>query len=229
MWSSADRPIEQRVTLRGGSDKLISMRAPKHSNGRAQRPPLPASEGYQRRPTSKGQGLPAPSFADLDDEETVTYDARATPAVAMPALRAECLDEHQWGDAMESDVHGVEANQNADDLVPPDSHARLSRPAEVPSNPVRVSSPNQRERVAAAFFGKVLSTSALIRTPSANRSSFAKALVVTVLAIVLMLVAMEISIGRNLPWLDPRLMFAKLWNVVAQKIPWDSLPKLPKF
>src|SRR5262245_31187731 len=52
---------------------------------------LPMS--HEPRPrTVMGLGVPtAPSFLELDDEETVAYNARRTPAVSLPALRAECL------------------------------------------------------------------------------------------------------------------------------------------
>jgi hypothetical protein len=46
---------------------------------------------------------------------------------------------------------------------------------------------------------------------------------------VLMLAAIELSTARHLPWLDPRPLLFKLWKLVVQKIPWGSLPKLPKF
>jgi len=49
----------------------------------------PSPGTYQR--TAIGLGVPAaPNFLDLDDEDTVAYDARRTPAVSLPALRAEC-------------------------------------------------------------------------------------------------------------------------------------------
>src|SRR5260370_30334732 len=54
---------------------------------------------HQRRPTAVGMGVPvARSFLDLDDEETVTYDGRRTPAVSLPALRAECIDAEESAD-----------------------------------------------------------------------------------------------------------------------------------
>jgi len=49
----------------------------------------PSPGTYQR--TAIGLGVSAvPNFLDLDDEDTVAYDARRTPAVSLPALRAEC-------------------------------------------------------------------------------------------------------------------------------------------
>src|SRR5262249_7585163 len=65
--------------------------------------------------------------------------------------------------------------------------------------------------------------------PSRARSSFVKVLLVTIVVAVSILIAIDISIALNVPWLDPRPLFSKLWRVVASKIPWESLPKVPKF
>jgi hypothetical protein len=72
-----------------------------------------------------------------------------------------------------------------------------------------------------------LSTAPLPR-PSPRRSFWVKVLFVTIVVATVFLVAMEVSIAKNLPWLDPRLYLFKAWAVVASKIPWATLPKLPK-
>ncbi|HEX9295067.1 MAG TPA: hypothetical protein VF881_04515 [Polyangiaceae bacterium] len=237
------------------------MSAPERSGGRSQRPPLPQpwSETSKRRTTSIRPSVSAPNFADLDDEETVTYDARQTPAVSLPALRAECVDALGDDDfefvpaaksGVESNMHRIDANQITDDLAPPDSNVRPSRPSQVPSEHLRGSPSNRGERVSASAFltqsrsapsesrnGRLrvgMSSNPPQTVPAARRASVEHSLVakfvfVTILAAVLTFVAMQISIARNLPWLDPRPLLAELWKLIAQKIPWESLPKLPKF
>ncbi len=213
-------------------------------------PPLPAKD--QRRTTPIGLGVPvAPSFLNLDNEETLTYDARRTPAVSFPALLAEGLDAPEWGGAeaaitaperrsarrsdpsllslsdadveivptpkfevVESNIHRIEAKQLTDHLSP----IAASEP------------PSFYLRVGVSSYPPQSVPPALVRPrPSPKRSFFAKFLFVTILAVVLILVATEISIVRNLPWLDPRPFLSTLWKLVAQRIPWESLHKLPRF
>jgi hypothetical protein len=75
---------------------------------------------------------------------------------------------------------------------------------------------------------ELVSAPELRPAPSRRRSFFAKFLFVTILLAVSILAAIEISKAQNLPWLDPRPLFFKLWKLAVSKIPWESLPKLPK-
>jgi hypothetical protein len=165
------------------------MRAPHRSNGQAQRVSLPQQslDAYER------------GFAELEDEDTVAYDARQTPPVALPALQAECLDAQAPKAAsasVESNVHRV-----APRSAPPEAQeldrwfgAFSEAPPTLPPAPV-------------------------LPRPSPTRSFFAKFLFVIVVAAVLLLVAMEISVLRQLPWLDPRPLLVKLWGLVTHEIP----------
>ncbi len=209
-----------------------------------------------------GLGVPvAPSFLDLDDgedEETVTYDPRGpgrqsdSSLVSLSDADIEIVPTTK-SDVVESNIHRFAANQITDDLAPPESNARVSSYAKVPSRPIPVPSSNQRERVSAsAFLTKPQMAPSETRNrhlrvrvsneppqsappvvvrpgPSPTRSFFAKLLFLAILTVVLMLVATEVSIARNVPWLDPRPFLVKLWKLVAQTIPWDRLPKLPTF
>ncbi len=224
--------------------------------------PRPSPGTRQPRPTATGPGVPAASkFIDLDDddEDTVTYDARRTPTLSLPALLAECVAGEETGgaentsmsdadidivataksDGVESNIHRIAANRIIDDLAPPDSNARISSYAKVPRQPISIASSNRRDRVSASAFLHVCvgassdpqqSVAPAIVRPrrSPKRSFLAKFLFVAILALVLMIAAIEISSARHLPWLDPRPLLVQLWNLVAQKIPWESLPKLPK-
>src|SRR5678815_719198 len=100
MCSVASRiSANKKVTCRHWSDKLGIVSAPERSNQRAQRRPVPRpSPGpYQRRPVPNAYGVPlAPSFLDLEDEDTIAYDARRTPVMSMPALRTEYVDTSKW-------------------------------------------------------------------------------------------------------------------------------------
>jgi len=150
--------------------------------------------------------------------------------------------------AVESNIHPVSANRIIDDLAPPASNARVSGYAKAPTERVAVPSSNRRDRVSASDFltkprmalPEPLRVGVSSRPPqsvapavdrprrSAKRSFFAKFLFLMILTAALTLVAMEISIARDLPWLDPRPLLVKLWNLVARTIPWENLPKLPK-
>jgi hypothetical protein len=218
---------------------------------------------HQRPSRPGGAEVPAPNFDDLDDEETVTYDARRTPAVSLPALRAECVDALSDDDfefvpatrsePVESNIHRIEGDEISDDLVPPESNIRASRPSQVAAGPVLRRPSNKEERVSAAAFltksrwtppeprkvrpsvsaprsGRQTGAPALVHDrPSISHSLAARFLLVMILAAVLMFVAMEVSVAKDLPWLDPRHFLGTLWKLIADKIPWQSLPKLPKF
>jgi len=72
------------------NDKMIRMSASRDLGRHPKRSPLPARGSHKRLPTAIGLGVPSVAgFVELDEEETVTYDARATPAVALPALLAK--------------------------------------------------------------------------------------------------------------------------------------------
>src|SRR5215216_1683654 len=86
---------DSAITRRCGSVKLRSMSAPESSGGRTRRPPARRQSAgmYDARRPATGSGVTtAPSVLDLEDEDTVTYDARRTPAVSLPALLAECAE-----------------------------------------------------------------------------------------------------------------------------------------
>src|SRR5215510_8241068 len=102
------------MTCRCRGDMLRSVSALVRSMGRALRRLLPGLSSGTHRRRSKAIGLGvaggvpvAPSSLNLDDEATVAYNARRTPAVSLPALRAECLDPEP--------------------IAPPQSVARVSR------------------------------------------------------------------------------------------------------
>jgi hypothetical protein len=168
-----------------------------------------------------GIGVPvAPSFLQLDEEETVAYNARRTPAVSLPALRAECFDSEPIA-LNDADVEIVPSKPASVaptiQLAPPRSVARVSLAAKAKTRTVRVSSrppeSGRRERA----------------RPSQERALLPKLMVLSIIVMALMVVATEISIRRNLPWLDCRPYLLKAWNLVSQRIPWDRLPRLPRF
>jgi hypothetical protein len=198
----------------------------------------------------------APSFLDLEDEETVAYDARRTPAVSLPALRAECVDTSKWdgtgvadtradrrrgrrsepsviilsdddieivspphSGVVNSEVHRIETKQVTERPAPPKSTLRPVTTAEVPGGVIPLSS---RHRITTS---ESHSDSGLVekRMP---RSRANKILFVAILLPVLMLVLTDISMAFDLPWLDCRPYLFKVWRFVAERIPWESLPKL---
>jgi hypothetical protein len=171
-----------------------------------------------------GIGVPvAPSFLQLDDEETVAYNARRTPAVSLPALRAECFaaDDPAPIALNDADIEIVPSKPASVaptvHLAPPRSAARVSLATKAKPRTVRVSSgPPQSGRSVRA-------------RPSQERSLFRNLMVVAIVVMALMVVATEVSIRRNLPWLDCRPYIVKAWSLVSQRIPWDSLPKVPRF
>jgi hypothetical protein len=175
----------------------------------------------------------APSFLDLDDEETVAYNARRTPAVSLPALRAECLEA---GDSspiilddadieivstkpasVASTIHRIQARPTIDDLAPPRSTVRVSLATKAETQRVVVSShpPESGRRVRAI--------------PTHERSLLSKLLFLVMFVVVLMIIATDIAIARDLPWLDCRPYLLTAWKLVSQRIPWESLPKVPRF
>jgi hypothetical protein len=181
-----------------------------------------------------GLGVPAaPSFLELDDEETVAYNARRTPAVSLPALRAECFSAR--------DAEPIALNDEDLELVPstpasvapsvrlapPRSLVRVSLATKAKARTVPSERENGHQRVGVSSRpqnGREVRVHA-----SQERSLLPKLSFLAVLVMALMVLATEISIRRNLPWLDCRPYLVKCWRLVAERIPWDRLPKWPHF
>jgi hypothetical protein len=223
---------------------MYSMREPERSS--RQRRPLPRSSpaNPERKGTVLGLGVPvAPSFLQLDDEETVAYNARRTPAISLPALRAECLEADEptaialTDDDLEivpapksstppSTVHRIEPRPMIDDPAPPRSGARVSLAAKAVRTVVAV--PRRREERVRVSSAPPQSDRRAHTRPSQQGSLLPKLLFLATLVMVLMVVTTEIAVRRDLPWLDCRPYLLKAWQFVAQKIPWHMLPKLPR-
>jgi hypothetical protein len=223
------------------------MSVPDRSNapGRRLSPrPLP---GTQQR-TVLGVGVPvAPSFLELEDEETVAYNARSTRPGSVPGLRAKCVEtapSERTSDRTDAslvslsddDVEvltAVEANAAPRSIPtpPPPPRARVGVP--VAPQLARASLPEPehfRMKIGGSSYPPQSVPPELARPrPSQRRSFWAKFLFMMIVVVVLLLIATEVSIVRNLPWLDPRPVLLKLWHLAAQKIPWQSLPKLKDF
>ena len=190
---------------------------PGTSQGR--RSPLPAQGSHKRLPTTIGLGVPSVAgFVELEEEETVTYDARATPAVALPALLAKSEGAPQpSGLSTTSKAAAAAPNARAEsfqtvpifptdpdvELLPPgavsEHHLRIGVSSYPPSRDLPLTDPRPR--------------------PSRRRSFFARLLFFVIVVSVLVLIAFELSRTGHMPWLDPRPHLVKAWKFVATKIP----------
>jgi hypothetical protein len=188
----------------------------------------------------------APSFLDLEHEETVAYDS----AVSLPALLEE---------ARRSNVAEEEAPQRPSPVLatttseirprtesfhtsphfPEDSHPHA--PAEsnlhhveaegiqdslVPSGP-RIEIVELR--VGFSSHPPEGRPPALVQPRARRRASLlARGLFAAIALGLALLVAIEVSSIAKVPWLDPRPLFTKSFEAAKSKIPWDRLPHLPK-
>jgi hypothetical protein len=195
--------------------------------------PKPSLDPFKRPGKAIGAAaVPvAPSFLDLEQEETVAYDS----AVSLPALLAEArrsvvADEEAPGpppavvatttseirpridsppapphfphesprdpEPAESSLHHVDEGTIKDSLVPGAPRLDLVRPALV--------GPRARP----------------------SRSRFARMMLTAFALGVLVIVAIDLSIAANLPWLDPRPAISKSFQAAKSKIPWDQITRL---
>jgi hypothetical protein len=235
------------------NDKMIWMSASRDLGRHPKRSPLPAQGSYKRLPTSIGLGVPSVAgFVELDEEETVTYDARATPAVALPALLAKCEVAPQpnglstsASHATASAPHARGASFHTVPVFPTDADVELlpSASAHVESNihrmdadritdtlgpGTRVSEHHLRIGVSSYPPSSARPLTDARPRPSRRRSFFARFLFFVIVVSVLVLIAFELSRAGHMPWLDPRPHLLKAWKFVAQKIPWERLPKIPR-
>jgi hypothetical protein len=214
----------------------------------SRRLPLGASEAQR---TVIGLGVPiAPSFLDLDEEETVAYNARATPAFSLNALIAECGsasdtarrrivpadpptpseirpreasfhtvpnfpdDSSPEIATAESNLHEIEGDHITNTLLPNDAkaevaHLRIGLSSYPPPGVVAPAPPRPR--------------------PSRRRSLFTKILFALIVLSVAFIAASELSAAGKIPQLDPRPLWTKSVKLAKEKIPWDRLPKMPRF
>jgi hypothetical protein len=189
----------------------------------------------------------APSFLDLEQEETVAYDS----AVSLPTLLAE---------ARRSVVASEEASQpqvpvlatTASEIrprrdsfhtmphFPEDTHphtpvesnlhhldAEAIHDSLVPSAP-RIEIVEMRVGFSSHPPAESLPPALVQRRARRRPSMVARALFSAIALGVALLVAIEVSSIASLPWLDPRPLFTKSFQVAKSKIPWDRLPRLPK-
>jgi hypothetical protein len=192
-------------------------------------PPRPSPAGNNGIRTPTGLGVPvAPSFLELDDdEETITYAGQASPPPpsrpresfhTAPVFPEDLIDEPVAATPVESNLHQIEANKITNTLAPsaPLGEVHHLR-GEVHHLRIGVSS----------FPPESLRPEQVRPPPSAQRSFLARLLFFTIVVTVLLLIATEVSVVAHRPWLDPRPHVAKAFRFVAQKIPWDRIPKLP--
>jgi len=193
-------------------------------------PPRPSPAGIIGIRTPTGLGVPvAPSFLELDDEETVTYAGPASPPPpppsrpresfhTVPVFPEDLIEEPVAPIPVESNLHQIAANQITNSLAPiaprPEVHHRRG---EVHHLRIGVSS----------FPPESLRPEQVRPLPSPRRSFVARLLFLTIVVIVLLLIATEVSVASHLPWLDPRPHLAKGFRFLAEKVPWDRIPKLP--
>jgi hypothetical protein len=212
---------------------------------RAARPFLP---GPSPERTSRGLGVVpvAPSFLDLEQEETVAYDS----AVSLPALLAEARRSVVANEEAPQAPPTVLATTTSEIRQRNESfHSSPHFPEEThPHTPVEsnlhhvgtdaihdslVPSAPQLEvvelRVGVSSHSPARLFPALVKPRERRRRSRLATLVVSAIVLgVALLVTIELSSIANLPWLDPRPLFTKSFEAVKTKIPWDRLPHLPK-
>jgi hypothetical protein len=188
----------------------------------------------------------APSFLDLEQEETVAYDS----AVSLPTLLAEARRSVVASEeasqpptpvlaTTSSEIRPVRDSFHTTPHFPEDTHPHT--PVEsnlhhvddaaihnslVPSAP-RIEIVEMR--VGFSSHPPAGLPPALVQPRVRRRPSMvARALVSAIALGVALLVAIEVSSIASLPWLDPRPLFSKSFEVAKSKIPWDRLPSLPK-
>jgi hypothetical protein len=242
---------------------MFSMGAPESARRQAHEPSSPSSQPTPPRPSHRlplgtseaqrtviGMGVPvAPSFLDLDEEQTVAYDARATPAFALNHLLAEC------GRASDTQRRRLVL---ADPVTPSEIRPREASFHTVPnfpneSNPEIVTSESNlheidgdqitdtlapHEAVAEVVHLRIGLSShpppgvvapAIPRpAPSRRRSLLAKFLFVVIGLTIALVAASELAAAGTIPRIDPRPLFTKTVKLAKEKIPWERLPKLPK-
>src|SRR5438128_371689 len=100
-----------------------------HANARRRfLPPSPSPESNNGIRTPTGLGVPvAPSFLELDEEETVTYAGPASPPPpsrpresfhTAPVFPEDLIVEPVAATPVESNLHQIEANQITNSLAP---------------------------------------------------------------------------------------------------------------
>jgi hypothetical protein len=196
-----------------------------------------------------GLGVPvAPSFLDVDHEETVGYNGQVT-------LR-DLLDESRGLSVASEDESDEELTQVVDAATMSGIRSRLEsfdpppHPADAKSTAPKGPVEPKVQQVGTAKIEDVPSPSeswievthqsidspsappesispALVRPrPSLRRTLFAKACFVAAAVVVSLLVATEISVALNAQWLDPRPVMGKAVKGAKDKSPWDWLSGL---
>ena len=217
---------------KGGSSSPLTVPRPSLGNSASAR-------------TAIGLGVPvAPSFLDLEEEQTVAYSA---PGVTLSALLAECGDAPKPvtaaapAEALEtrSHIRPRDASFHTSPNFPNDSNPEF---APVESNlhhfdedkiTDTLSPRDRRAEVVHMRIGVSSYPPAAVRPRSARPrrpgSFLANFLFLAIAIGVALLIASEVSMAANVSWLDPRPILTKGITLAKEKIPWQRLPKMPKF
>jgi hypothetical protein len=184
---------------------------------RAARPflPKPSIELYQRSGKAVGPNtVPvAPSFLDLEQEQTVAYDE----AVPLSALLAEARRSVAANEELPETPPPVLATTTSEIRPRRDSFRASHPPAEAPRLELV---PNR----SSAVHGESLPPALVQPRERRRRTSFGKVLLLAGIALcVAWIAAIELSSLANLPWLDPRPAIAKSFQAAKSKVPWDRL------
>jgi hypothetical protein len=214
------------------NDKMILMSASRNIGRHTKRSPLPGKSlgSYERLTTPVGLGVPSiAGFVEIDDEETVTYDARATPAVTLPALLAECegapqpngLEPAASEPTASAPIYARGESFHTVPIFPTDADVELV--------PVAAAPAEHHLRIGVSSYpASAFPLMDARPRPTRRRSFFARLLFFVIIVSILVLIAFELSKVGHMPWLDPRPYLAKALKFVAQKIPWERLPKIPR-
>ena len=204
---------------------------------------------FERPRTVIGLGVPvAPSFLDLEQEETVSYDGAALPDLLAESRRSNLPHEEapQPKPAPQiavsetpSEIRPRDASFHTSPQFPDDSHPELDPTVESNLHQLEAGTftdslapGDPRAQVVHLHIGDSgfpdSVPPALVRPrPSRRRSLFAKVLFLTIVVGVVSLLAIELSTtNAKMRWLDPRPLATKGIKFVKEKIPWDRLPKL---
>jgi hypothetical protein len=223
--TSRDFFIDSQVTRLHSGDTLRLM----SRRERAARPflPEPTPEIYKKPGRAIGAAaVPvAPSFLDLEQEDTVAYDS----AVSLPALLAEsrrsvvASEEAPQAPPPVLATTTSEIRPRTDSLhVPP--HAEETQ--RLPSAP-RLELVHSQPRASAFPYSESLPPALVQPRARRRRSPLARAMLFVLTLGAVLFVAFQLAVASKIPELDPRPLLSKSIESVKSKIPWDHLPRLP--
>ncbi len=153
---------------------------------------------WHRTPIGLGEPTPA-TFLDMQDEETVTYDARRTPAVSRPALLLETPRARKPPVAPP-----LRPSMPTVPISPEDSDVEILAPHEMPVFDLQAPATEP--------------WAPLRPRPSFVRWFLARLLFLVILALVALLGAAELSVALHEPRLDPRPFLLRGARLLAAKI-----------